>query len=252
MRYKNFLARLALCSTLLAPAFVTGCAGMNNDVGFDLASQPVIYSNQEIRRDAPLVYVSPAENAEMQLTALFMPFRMTQAITNPEMIGYSQGRIVWQTWLSKRLFSIMEFNGDNGPYRRDTAIRLAREKGADLAIGGFVTYYNPGGPDGFSQLALQIEIYDASSGELLWSMAQSAMVPARKVNDYIVLATETRGPSDPMYALARTIASDTGDLIAKWVMVPQNETKPAGLLDRLLGRSPKKTEAAPQPPYPSF
>jgi hypothetical protein len=76
----------------------------------------------------------------MELTVLFMPFRVTQSISDPEIIGYSQARTVWQTWLSKRLFSIMEFDGDHGPYRRDIAINLALQKGADIAIGGFVTY----------------------------------------------------------------------------------------------------------------
>lgn len=250
MKYKKFFARCILCLALIVPAFISGCATINEDVSFDLASQPVIYKDQWARRQAPLVYVHPIENTDMELTALFMPFRVTQPISDPEMIGYSQGRTVWQTWLSKRLFSIMEFDGDHGPYRRDIAINLARQKGADLAIGGFVTHYFAGGSDADSQVALQVEIYDAASGQLIWSMAQSALMPARKVNDYIIFATETRGPSDPMFALAKAMADDMGDIVAKWVPAPENATKPVGLLDRL--KNLGKREPDPKPAYPSF
>lgn len=250
MSYTRMLARRVFSFALIFPAFISGCGASAGDVSFDLASQPVIYKNQWARREPPLVYVRPSENTDQELTALFMPFRVTQPMTAPEMVGYAQGRTVWQTWLSQNLFSIMEFDGDHGPYRRDIALNLARQKGADLAIGGFVTYFFPGGSDADSQIALQVEIYDASSGRLIWSMAQSALMPARKVNDYLILATETRGPSDPMFVLAKTIAEDMGDIIAAWLPARENATKPAGLLDRM--RDIGKKEPAPQPAYPAF
>ncbi|MDL2209804.1 DUF4136 domain-containing protein [Desulfovibrio sp. OttesenSCG-928-O18] len=244
------IRRVVLCFALILPALVSGCATIDEHVSFDLASQPVVYRDQWARRDAPMVYVHPVEKTDMELTALFMPFRVTQKISEPEMIGYTQARVVWQTWLSKRLFSIMEFDGDHGPFRRDIAVNLAREKGADLAIGGFVTYYYAGGSEADSQVALQIEIYDAASGQLVWSMAQSALMPARTVNDYIIFATETRSPSDPMFALAKTIAEDTGNVVAKWVPASETATKPVGLLDRL--KNLGKKEPPLQPVHPSF
>ncbi|CAK7056490.1 MAG: hypothetical protein DELT_01250 [Desulfovibrio sp.] len=250
MKYKTLFARCLLAFVLVLPAFATGCATVEDTVSFDLASQPVIYKDQWARREPPLVYVHPAENSDVEMTAVFMPFRVTQSVSDPEIIGYSQARTVWHTWLSKRLFSIMEFDGDHGPYRRDVAINLARSKGADLAIGGFVTYYFAGGSDADSQVALQVEIYDAASGQLVWSMAQSALMPARKVNDYIIFATETRGPSDPMYALTKAMAEDMGNVVAKWVPQPESATKPTGLLDRL--RNFGKKEPAPKPAYPTF
>lgn len=250
MGYTRILSKCVLFFALLFPIFISGCALVNENVSFDLASQPVIYKDQWARREAPLVYVHPVENADRELTALFMPFRVTQPITDPEMVGYAQARTVWQTWLSKRLFSIMEFDGDHGPYRRDIALKLARRKGADLAIGGFVTYYYPGGSDADSQVALQVEIYDAASGQLVWSMAQSALMPARKVNDYLIFATETRGPSDPMHALAKAMAEDMGDVIARWLPASETATKPTGLMDRLRGLG--KREPGPQPVQPTF
>lgn len=251
MPYSRFaIKRLLLALALLLPSLVSGCATINDDVSFDFSGGATIYRDQWARREAPLVYVHPAEKSDVELTAVFMPFRVTQPITDPEIIGYSQARTVWQTWLSKRLFSIMEFDGDHGPFRRDIAVNLARQKGADLAIGGFVTYYYAGGSDADSQVALQIEIYDAASGQLIFSMAQAALMPARTVNDYIVFATQTRGPSDPMYALAKTIAEDTSEVVAQWSAGSGEATKSIGLLDRL--KNMLKKEPDPRPAHPSF
>lgn len=219
---------------------------VEENVAFDFSGPVTIFQNQWARRDPPLVYVHPAEKTDTQLTALFMPFRVTQPITQPEIIGYSQARTVWQTWLSRRLFSIMEFDGDHGPFRRDIAISLARARGADLAIGGFVTYYYAGGSEFDSQIALQIEIYDAASGQLVWSMAQSALMPARKINDYILFATQTRLPSDPMYALAKTIAEDTARILANWTPVGEDASKALGLSGQTKDSRPA------QPRHPAF
>ena len=237
---RRFFPRLFLCFALVLPAFASGCATMDDRLSFDLASQPVFYRDQWARRQPPLVYVQPAESADTQLTAVFLPFRVTQAITEPEVIGYTQARIVWQTWLSKRLFSVMEFAADQGPFRRDRAIALARAKGADLAIGGFVTYYYAGGSEWDSQVALQIEIYDTASGQLIWSMGQSALMPARTVNDYLIFATETRLPSDPMFALTKTMAEDMAEIIARWIPPVDGP------------RFEKEDGVKPRPTHPSF
>ncbi|MCC8195049.1 MAG: hypothetical protein LIP28_10425 [Deltaproteobacteria bacterium] len=215
-RTRRLFPKLVLILALVFPALAGGCAIVDDRVSFDLASQPVVYRDQWARRQPPVVHVQPAEAADSELTALFVPFRVTQPISDPELIGYSEARVVWQTWLNKRLFSIMEFDANHGPFRRDRAIALAREKGADVVIGGFVTYYYAGGSEADSQVALQVEVYDTASGQLIWSLGQSALMPARTVNDYIVFATETRSPSDPMYALTRVMAEDMGDILARW------------------------------------
>lgn len=236
----RLISRGVLCCALVLPAFVSGCAVVNDRVNFDLSGPPTVYRDQWARRQPPVVAVQPAEVADSPLTALFVPFRVTQKITEPDLIGYTQARVVWQTWLAKRLFSVIEFDSDHGPFRRDRAIALARARGADVVIGGFVTYYYAGGPDADSQIALQLEIYDAASGQMVWSMAQAALMPARVVNDYIVFATETRGPSDPMYVLARTIADDMGEIIGRWAQKVDGPTFDT------------KDGSAPKPVRPSF
>lgn len=243
-------ARLILLLALVLPAFVSACGAygtVQDKVSFDLSGPPVIFQEQWARRDPPVVYIHPAEQADSQFTALFMPFRVTQPITDPEIIGYTQARVVWQTWLSKRLFSVIEFDGDHGPYRRDLALALARKRGADLAIGGFVTYYYAGGSEWDSQVALQIEVYDTASGQLVWSMGQSALMPAREQKDYIIFATQTRLPTDPMQALARTMAEDMAAVFAGWVPPADPGARPVRP-----GTQIKKEESPGQPAHPTF
>ena len=245
----RLFTRAIFLFALACPAFLAGCGAyqtVQDKVSFDMSAPPVILQEQWARREPPLVYVHPAEKSDAQFTALFMPFRVTQPITDPEMIGYSQARTVWQTWLSRRLFSVLEFDGDHGPYRRDIALALARQKGADLAIGGFVTYYYAGGSEWDSQVALQVEMYDTASGQLVWSMGQSALMPAREIKDYIIFATQTRLPSDPMHALAKTMAEDMADVLAKWVPKADKGTNP------VLLNAPKEKEVPGQPAHPSF
>ncbi len=76
--------RCLLCLALALFTFTSGCAYVDDKVSFEIASQPVFYRDQWARRDAPLVYVQPAEVTDAQLTALFVPFRVTQPITDPE------------------------------------------------------------------------------------------------------------------------------------------------------------------------
>ena len=214
---------------LAVAALLGGCARIQDNVSFDMTAPAMFYKNQWARRGDPLVHVQAAEISDVSLTALFVPFRVTQPISNPEIIGYSEARTVWQTWLGMRIFSTMEFDAEAGPFRRDVALRRARAKGADLLVGGFVTYYYSGGSISDSQIALQIEIYDTRTGQLVWSVGHSALMPASTFNDYIVFTTKTRLPSDPIYALTRVIAEDIGALLGQWMPAPEAGT---GVLHR--------------------
>lgn len=250
--YTRAVILLSTLVLLALSGFMTGCSTMQageEHINIDLGSQPTVYRDQWARRNPPQVYVRPQEMSGANPTALFVPFRVTQPISNPEMVGYSQARIFWQTWLSMQLFPAMEFDAAAGPFRRDKALALARGKGADLLIGGFVTYYYPGGTSGDSQVAVQLEIYDTASGQLVWSMAQSALMPAATTNDYLILAVKTRLPTDPMYALAKTMAQDMG-LIIRSTMSPSGPGTRAQQADEamvraLRGNDPSAAPAAP-------
>ena len=250
------------CRYFLLPLLVllclalSGCATMNaldERVSVSLGEPITIHREQWVRRSQPVVHVHPNERASASPTVLFVPFRVTQPITQPDMVGYAEARIVWQTWLSMQLFPAMEFAGDHGPYRRDTAMALARGKGADVLIGGFVTYYYSGGSAGDSRLALQVELYDVSSGQLIWSMAHGGAMPAAMMNDYVVFATKTRLPADPMYAITQALAQDMGAALRKWLPgQAEPEDSPLQRMDKSLERKIRGEPSTPMPEQAPF
>ncbi len=242
---RSFATAIFLC------ALLSGCSALQageEQINFELGSQPVLYRDQWARRNPPQVHVRPKDLAGAEPTALFVPFRVTQPVSDPEIIGYTQARVVWQTWLSMQLFPAMEFDATAGPFRRDKALALARAKGADIVIGGFVTYYYAAGTASDSQVAIQVEIYDTATGQMIWSMAQSALMPAGLTNDYLLFAVKTRLPSDPMYVLAKTMAQDMGLIIRDWMIPPDPKTRLQQTDDRL--RRAWRGDDASNPPRP--
>lgn len=220
--------RAVLLAAILVLLFShMGCTtmrGIDEHVLIDPSGKNVIYRDAWVQRNPPEVHVSPASAAPSDLRVLFIPFRVTQAIDNPTILGYTTARVVWQTWLEMRLFPNLEFTGDDVPYRRDRAMALARSRGADMVVGGFVTHVYSGGTVGESQLALQLEAHDVRSGQLVWSMAQAGKVPAPQSTDYFVVSTKTRMPSDPLHAIAKAIASDMGARVQTWIAGPSVQT----------------------------
>ncbi|WP_156908033.1 hypothetical protein [Desulfovibrio cuneatus] len=207
--------------------FGVGCSTMQaveDRVDVSLTHTPKIYRDQWVNRNPPDVHVQPKERAAFAPTVLFMPFRVTQEMERPGMAGHGISRTVYQTWNTMQLFPAMEYFADDTPYRRDRALQIARGRGADVVVGGFITYLYAGGTAGDSQVALQIEAHDVASGQLIWSLAQSGSMPASKTNDFILFATKTRLPSDPIYAITQVLAGDMGKIIQTWMAGPAPQT----------------------------
>ncbi len=223
----------------------------------DIASGAVFYRDQWTRRAPPMIHVYPKERVSVAPTAYFVPFRVTQQISDPEIVGYAEARMVYQTWLSMELFPAMEFASNLEPYRRDRALARARASGADLMIGGFVTHYLAGGSTAENQLALQIEIYDTHSGQLIWSMSQSALMPSSMTKDYILFSTKTRMPTDPMAAITIAIAGDMGMQIRNWLNPPGPDSAAKNLEKNIeslwnrdeLAKPPVKMEGNSRPAF---
>ena len=233
---------------LLSLLLMSGCAtnrALDEHVNIDLSGKSSVYRDQWVHRSPPEVHIRPAGESMGSHTVLFLPFRVTQQMPDPSIAGYTVARVVWQTWLSMQLFPAMEFSSDPTPYRRDVALTLGRQRGADLVVGGFVTYLYAGGTAGDSQLAVQIEVIDTNSGQLVWSFAQSGLMPAARTTDYFLFAVKTRLPSDPIQAIARAIAADTGTVIQDWISAPP----PEGRLQKL-DRQTKDALFSPPDPVP--
>jgi PBP1b-binding outer membrane lipoprotein LpoB len=226
-----------------------GCATLqatDESVNFDPADKVTFYRDQWVQRNPPEVYVQPAESAAFAPKVLFIPFRVTQQIDSPDIIGYTAARVVWQTWLSMQIFPAMEFSPDNVPYRRDRALQLGRYRNADVVVGGFVTHVISGGTVGDSQLALQIEAIDTHSGQVVWSMAQAGLMPSSRTSDYFLFATKTRVPSNPLQAIAKVIAIDTGKLMQTWIAGATPKTRLQEIDTGI-----KETIYAPRDPVPA-
>jgi hypothetical protein len=191
--------------------------GIDEQVRIDPSDKNIVYRDQWVRRSPPEVHVQPRSAPPEGLRALFVPFRVTQPIDNPVPLGFGMARIVWQTWLTMRIFPNLEFSGDDVPYRRDRAVDLGRRRGADLVIGGFVTYVYAGGTAGDTRVSLQIEAHDVPSGQLVWSLAQSGLIPAAQTTDFFLFATRSRMPADPLHTIVQVLASDMGREIQNWM-----------------------------------
>jgi hypothetical protein len=94
-----------------------------------------------------------------------------------------------------------------------------------MVVGGFVTYAYAGGTAGDTQLALQVEAHDTRSGQMVWSMAQSGLIPASRTTDYFLFTTRYRLPSDPLHAITQALASDMGRQLQNWIYGPSPETR---------------------------
>jgi len=220
----------ALALALLA--VLSGCATAPDDsrrtvnVTGDFGTPFQIQINNFVRRQPPAVYVAPQGALNRRPRALFVPLRVTQQIANPVSFSDMLSRQIWQVWLSLNAFQTLEYMGNAGPYDPSRAMALARQRGAELVVGGYINHYMDGGSTGSSSLSLAIEVYDARSGTLLWSMAQAGLMEARQVHDFYLFSIRERNPGDPSGLIARSLAWDMGREVLTWVDPSAREKSP--------------------------
>lgn len=210
-RVLRALLPLFLASTLPA------CAPAPDGIArLDLASQPQIFSNEDGYYAGITVMVHPNVNLTHKPTALFVPMGLTQELRSAYAVSEGVSRQVWQCMLNEGTFSTLELADMAPPYRADMALPLARQMGAELLIGGYITYYFDGGSTGDSRISLQLEVYDTKTGAMLWSMAHAGMIPYQPPRDFILLEVTQRMPADPMGTLIASVAGDMARLLHMW------------------------------------
>ncbi len=238
---KGHLARVALVAflPLLVALTAPGCAKSPDDsrsavtLTGDLSTP--IQTDNFVRRQPPVAYVSPIAPLGHRPRALFVPLRMVQQTTNAVSFSDLLSRQVWQVWLSLGAFEALEYAPWAGPFDRERALALARQQGAELLVGGYINHFIDGGSGGESSISLAMEVYDVKSGSLIWSLAEGGSMEARKVHDFYLFSIAERNPADPSGLIARSLAWDMGRVILGWVdptAVPRGESS---LLDRILG-----------------
>lgn len=200
---------------LLALVLLTASCG---GVAFQprITEKSVLVVDQWVRTSPLTIMVQPKRSSMREYSALFIPFRVEQEISDARHHGRELMRILWTDWTSKSLFPTMVYD-DTGFYRSpEEALRLARQKGADLAVTGVVTYLLHGGTQGDTAASVRVEVYDTATGYLVWSLEQAGMMEASNVEDYILFARKTRLPMDPMYAVLSEIFDSMAQPLLDW------------------------------------
>lgn len=215
----NFI-RTQVLRALLPLFFIAGlsaCApSPDGRARLDLASQPQIFSNEGGYYAGIKVMVHPNNNLTHKPTALFVPLGLTQDLRSASAVSEGVSRQVWQSMLKEETFSTLELADMRPPYQADMALPLARQMGAELLVGGYITYYLDGGATGDSRISLQLEVYDVKTGMMLWSMAHAGMMPYQPPRDFIVLEVKQRMPADPMGTLIASVSGDMARLLHMW------------------------------------
>ncbi|MBG0776223.1 MAG: hypothetical protein H0S85_07275 [Desulfovibrionaceae bacterium] len=242
-------ALLALCALAV---LLGGCQAATERIdryGYtgDLGARSKLYVDENVRREPPRVAVQPVTPPTRELSAIFLPLRVRQNIDGSTHLGREIGRTFWRAWLAETVFPVFEFaEAATWPGGAEAAA-AARAVGADLAVGGDVTYFYAGGTAGDTRIALNIEIWDAINGQMLWSIQQGGSVTRELTQDWIFTTRESRLPDDPVYAVVTALAHDMGRPVRAWQAAGQAPAAPADASANATGKPADKAAAQPAP-----
>lgn len=239
-----FMSRLAakVLFVFLALGAATGCARSPDDsyssisLAGDFSTPIQIKIDNFVRRQPPVAYVRPQTPLNYRPRALFVPLRAVQQITNAVTFSDLLSRQIWNVWLSQGAFNTLEYAPQAGPFDRERALAMARQKGADVVVGGFINHYMDGGSGGESSLSLNIEVYDVKSGNMIWSLAQGGLMDKETKHDFYLFNITERNPADPSGLITRSLAWDMGNEIRKWVNPAAGDNK-ASVWDNITGNT---------------
>ncbi len=202
-----------LLTTLLS---LTGCSNTSMISHGEMATPYHVSYDAAVVVSPIRVYVQPNISPAEPLRGLFVPLRFTQNISQHLSISRSVSRQLWQVWLAQQSFEALEYDERIVPHHVEDALALARARGANVLVGGYITHYLDGGTVGDSQVSIQIEVYEVATGTLLWSMGQGGSLDKQQAQDYFLVGVQARMPADPVGLTARSLAYDMGVKIAHW------------------------------------
>lgn len=223
-------------------AICAGCARSPDDsyssvsLTGDFSTPFQIKTDNFVRRQPPVVYVQPQSPIGHKPTALFVPLRMVQQMTNAVTFSDMLSRQIWQIWLSQGAFQTLEFDPKAGPFELNRALAIARAKGAEVLIGGYINHYMDGGSGGESSLSLVVEAYDVKNGVMIWQIAQGGLMDKETKHDFYLFTITERNPADPSGLITRSLAWDMGNVIKKWVDPYAGDNK-ASTWDNITGNT---------------
>lgn len=200
----------AVLLALLAALTLCSCA-----VEGDFANTPTLYVDEMVNRAwSPEVYVEPQGPPMQPLTAVLFPLRLRQQFSNAGGLSDEMTRVLWNVWLRDRVFPGLAFAEGETWHGFDRAVPKAGN--ADLIVGGDITHIMFGGASGTTEISLRLEIYDAATGTLLWSMAHAGQLRNAKTGDFILVTKKSRLPAEPVQAIMAALAEDMGKPVGRW------------------------------------
>lgn len=202
---------LAVLLTLSACAYVDP----------SITDQTKVYSDAPVRKSTLQVAVHPRARQFRPLTAYFHPFVIQQHNSDYAHLSTAFAEIFRNAWMEEELFPVMEFQPGTRYEGLETALATARRRGADLLLLGKVPYFYAGNTVDDSAITIRMEIYAAGTGDLLWSMVQSARIEDRLPDDYIYFRHEFRMPQGALDKIIRAIAKDMAIPLKSWLPSPE-------------------------------
>lgn len=209
MHARRLTAPLLACAAAL---LLASCA-----VDASLSNMPTVYVDQWVNRAwQPEIYVQP-QNAPMEpLTAVLVPLRLRTRYENSRIISTELTRVLWNVWLKNRVFPGLSLAREQIWHGPEAHLGQAAASGAGLLVGGEITHLLFGGSAGDTEVSLRIEVYDAATGALVWSMAHAGSLSAGMTKDAILFYKKNRLPSSPEAAIVAALAEDMSEPLKIW------------------------------------
>lgn len=188
-----------------------------------ITDQFKVYQDSPVRKSALQVSVHPKGKQYRPLTAYFHPFVIQQHNSDYQHLSTAFAQIFHGAWLEERLFSIMELQPGTPYEGLNIALEQARRRGADLLILGFVPYFYAGHTVDDTAITIQINIYSAGNGNLIWTMMQSGRIEDKLPDDYIYFRHEYRLSEGPFNKIIRELAKDMAIPLKAWLPDPDTD-----------------------------
>ncbi len=224
---KNLFILIAIffvsgCSSSSVDTMKSGISTINNQeiVRYDNSDKLTVVRDNRVVRADQVVTIHPNKNLTEPPKALFVPLGLTQDSQDKERISQTLSHIIWQQFISEKVFSHFEYANMSPPYRVADALYYARNRGAEFLVGGYITYFYDGGGIGSTRASIIIEVYDVANGNLIWSIAHAGEMPAEKARDYALFQVKNAMPYDPTYAVLSELANDIARLLQMWTTPP--------------------------------
>ena len=178
---------------------ISACAYVDPSI----TSQIKVYTDSPVRKSALQISIHPKGKQYRPLTAYFHPFVIQQQNSDYMHLSSSFAAIFHGAWTEEQLFPILEFQPGTPYQGLSVALKTARRRGADLLILGMVPYFYAGHTVDDTAITIQLNIYSAGNGNLLWTMMQSGRIEDKLPDDYIYFRHEYRLSEGPFNKIIR-------------------------------------------------